>query len=383
MSLREMFKQVKDDYPGYYRKGKTDSNSSTYKLVERDIPKALESMTGIGPSYNIQGSTGKGNTSPAPWVAILDSRITVTAQDGYYVVYLFSIELKRVFACLAFGITTFKEKFGGGKVQREKLREAAEDVGESIGITGNFKTGSIDLGAGADLSKNMLHRGYEESVIVSVEYDLSNLPDDETIGSDLGQLLEWYEQLRINRGEYAHEEIAVEKAEISDPDILLYEIPFQPRNLNPKKKKSQSKNKGSTFPRKSKSAKKIGDAGEKLVEQYEIKRLEKEGRPDLEVQWLADQGEKPGYDILSFNADGSERWIEVKTTSGKKLSVVHLTEHEREVASTAPKGKYWIYIVTDVFKPKPKVECIQDPYRTLTWEEGENPRPSTWDLTLG
>jgi len=60
-------------------------------------------------------------------------------------------------------------------------------------------------------------------------------------------------------------------------------------------------------------------------------RLRDLGRDDLaeKVRWLADEGARPGYDILSFNSDGSERWVEVKATTTSKMDVVEIRERER------------------------------------------------------
>jgi len=40
-----------------------------------------------------------------PWIAILDPEVTESTQNGYYVVYLFSVDMKRVYLSLNQGIT--------------------------------------------------------------------------------------------------------------------------------------------------------------------------------------------------------------------------------------------------------------------------------------
>lgn len=64
---------------------------------------------------------------------------------------------------------------------------------------------------------------------------------------------------------------------------------------------------------------KLGLKGELLVIEHEKQRLHQAGRDDLankvehiSVTW----GDSAGYDILSFNKDGTTRHIEVKTTTG-------------------------------------------------------------------
>jgi hypothetical protein len=61
-----------------------------------------------------------------------------------------------------------------------------------------------------------------------------------------------------------------------------------------------------------------GAQGEELVVDYERRWLRQSGRPDLadRVRWTArEDGDGLGYDVLSFDLDGRERYIEVKTTA--------------------------------------------------------------------
>lgn len=43
-------------------------------------------------------------------------------------------------------------------------------------------------------------------------------------------------------------------------------------------------------------------------------------------------GDGAGYDILSFDPDGNDRLIEVKTTNGWERTPFHITRHELAVA---------------------------------------------------
>jgi len=76
----------------------------------------------------------------------------------------------------------------------------------------------------------------------------------------------------------------------------------------------------------------LGRQGEELVFGYERQRLAAAGREDLarKVEWTSEErGDGAGYDIGSFEADGRERLIEVKTTKGAALTPFFLSENER------------------------------------------------------
>lgn len=91
----------------------------------------------------------------------------------------------------------------------------------------------------------------------------------------------------------------------------------------------------------------LGRRGEEFVVEIERRRLADEGRPDLAklVEWTArDQGDGTGYDVASFNADGSPRLIEVKTTNGGIDTSFFVTANEVRVSSAQP-GDYWLYRV--------------------------------------
>ncbi|HLP56633.1 MAG TPA: DUF3883 domain-containing protein [Fluviicola sp.] len=61
---------------------------------------------------------------------------------------------------------------------------------------------------------------------------------------------------------------------------------------------------------------KLGELGEELVLEYERWQLKKLGKDRLakQVTWVSKDNDRAGYDILSRNVDGSEKYIEVKTT---------------------------------------------------------------------
>ncbi len=76
----------------------------------------------------------------------------------------------------------------------------------------------------------------------------------------------------------------------------------------------------------------LGRLGEELVLEHERQRLTIENRRDLakNLRWVSQEdGDGAGYDILSFESDGRERLIEVKTTNGNARTPFFISENER------------------------------------------------------
>ena len=75
----------------------------------------------------------------------------------------------------------------------------------------------------------------------------------------------------------------------------------------------------------------LGRAGEELVVKFEQFRLAKEGLEQLaaKVEHVSKtKGDGLGFDVLSFDAEGNERFIEVKTTSFAKETPFYASSSE-------------------------------------------------------
>jgi len=72
---------------------------------------------------------------------------------------------------------------------------------------------------------------------------------------------------------------------------------------------------------------------------------------------------KYGYDVQSYEEDGRERYIEVKSTGTRKAAVqFFLTANEYHAAKTLP--NYYLYIVDGINKPPPRITVIGNPFAT-------------------
>lgn len=107
---------------------------------------------------------------------------------------------------------------------------------------------------------------------------------------------------------------------------------------------------------------KLGEAGEERVYLAERSRLKDAGRPDLaqKVRWVSkEDGDGAGYDILSFDERGSERFLEVKTTIGHNRTPFFLTRNEKEFADESA-DRFRIFRLYEWGK-EPKAFLIKPP----------------------
>jgi hypothetical protein len=100
----------------------------------------------------------------------------------------------------------------------------------------------------------------------------------------------------------------------------------------------------------------LGRAGELFVLGLESRRLHAEGKRALSERVehvAASQGDGLAYDVLSFESNGRERLIEVKTTAFGELTPFYVSRNEI-ARSNADADKYRLYRLFD-FREKPRV----------------------------
>lgn len=92
----------------------------------------------------------------------------------------------------------------------------------------------------------------------------------------------------------------------------------------------------------------LGELGEKFVYEHELERVEGYKLPQYKkVIWVSkDNGDGEGYDILSYDQNGNEIYIEVKTTRKGKSTPFYITNTEL-IRSIKEKEKYFLYRVYD------------------------------------
>jgi hypothetical protein len=161
---------------------------------------------------------------------------------------------------------------------------------------------------------------------------------------------------------------AVELPQVNEKN-LIKDFAIRPQA---KKTSKSGSNKSSGF-RRSKKSDKIGKLGEEYIFEYEKDRLIKIGHPELafKIIWHRDYAEDrtPGWDITSYNEDGSLKLIEVKASEGKVINEVILTKNEwAKAQDISLQNNYYIYFVTNI-TTSPEIEIMRNPCKFIS----ENP----------
>lgn len=87
----------------------------------------------------------------------------------------------------------------------------------------------------------------------------------------------------------------------------------------------------------------LGEAGEELIIKYEKWRLAQAGKLNLseKIEWVSKElGDGTGFDILSKNVNGTDRYIEVKTTKLSADTPIYVTRTEVSFAKLKEKEFY-------------------------------------------
>jgi len=106
----------------------------------------------------------------------------------------------------------------------------------------------------------------------------------------------------------------------------------------------------------------LGLAGEKLVVAYEQWRLSVVGKDDLagKVEHISiTKGDGFGFDVLSFDRSGRERFIEVKTTSFAKETPFYVTRRELGF-SKEEADSFYLYRIFE-FRSDPRLFKVKGP----------------------
>lgn len=108
----------------------------------------------------------------------------------------------------------------------------------------------------------------------------------------------------------------------------------------------------------------LGEAGEAFVLEFEQRRLHAAGARKLadRIDHVArSRGDGLGYDVLSYEIDGSERFIEVKTTSFGQMTPFFVSRNEVEFSEEAG-SRFHLYRLFD-FRKSPRMFDLAGPVK--------------------
>ena len=104
-----------------------DKNKPQYRLFNYEIPNEIKKIVDDN-RFIIDSSLGQTNISAIPWIAILNKEITTTVQKGFYIVYLFSRNAKKIYLSIGLGAQQFVDVFGSNNKCTARIAAASKRI---------------------------------------------------------------------------------------------------------------------------------------------------------------------------------------------------------------------------------------------------------------
>ncbi|MGK5675145.1 MrcB family domain-containing protein [Micromonospora sp. URMC 106] len=162
------------------------------------VPVASASLGLEHLDLDVDGGGRRGSYGPVPWVRIFSKRYAPTAQEGFYLVYLFAADGSRVYLSLMQGTSEFRagkrRPAKNRKVIASRSAEARTLLRRTAGVSVDAENiDTIDLGAGAlssvgSESRRRIHN-YEAGAVLARCYNGRLLPPGEGLFQDLIHML--------------------------------------------------------------------------------------------------------------------------------------------------------------------------------------------------
>lgn len=387
MNLHDVLKEIMENYIDESKRKKSKSSSKGKKSessfagnrlaknIRSNYINSLNDLISEKDGFSVKGSAGQGNWARIPWLGIFDKKLANEGpQRGFYLVYLFSEDMEKVYLSLNQGYTFLKteyKKYAMGIIkivsnyfQKELLENTEPKLLTHIDLLN-------------DHSNHRLGKAYEKGNIFAIEYKASSLPDNEKLVEDLLEMINIYgnlndliedgikddnvvngivEKILKNQNpsvgkqeqypdKYPLKNIdslvdSVEKA-IQENKLSLNKVDIErfkvsatkkaKRNVSPKPKRKRD------YIAEAAENSKIGSLGEKIVLENEKKRLKKSKNKVIHV---SESDDSKGYDIESVDNNGKPIYIEVKATTGPWDTPFYISQNEIDVSKE--KGKQYV-----------------------------------------
>ncbi|MGY2611857.1 MrcB family domain-containing protein [Bacillus pretiosus] len=177
-NLREKFLTVMNEY--LQAKTERFAGHKMGSVVRNEMTTEITRLPFIDHNqYVVTGSIGQGNWAAVPWLAIMNKDLTTSTQRGYYIVYLFSEDMERLYLTLAQGVT---------ETSKEEMQKIKEEIREQIHMSQKVKKDDeIFLGTSSKA------KGYANSTAAYIAYDANKMPSEKELVEDLEEMLRYYE----------------------------------------------------------------------------------------------------------------------------------------------------------------------------------------------
>jgi Domain of unknown function (DUF3883) len=151
-------------------------------------------------------------------------------------------------------------------------------------------------------------------------------------------------------------------SEVAAPEELFYEAPPQ-LSTKPEPKDAELERLIRKFDPAARDEKNrtLGKRGEELIFHSELARVASSNSHLIDkVKWVSrDEGDGAGFDILSFDENGNEKLLEVKTTVGHQTTPFFISANELQVSQERPNAFRLVRLYN--FAKKPKVFELRPP----------------------
>ena len=195
MEIKAVFEKIAKEYP--VAKEQDLKNHPLAKFIRTQVPKSFENDIGkVLSKYKVLVAKHAGNWSRVAWIVLIDPRVSETATNGYYPVYSFFENGKKIMLSLGQGY----------KDIRAKYNKEADNILISRGIilknkAGDFKKFGFKSvhGTSITIKKDKEREIWVKSCAFGKVYDVKNLPSNDELILDCKNILNIYENI-IQRG---------------------------------------------------------------------------------------------------------------------------------------------------------------------------------------
>ena len=188
--LRDNIKKIFSDYLASRNENFADHPLAS--VLRRDFPNYLKNLTDQPQKYKFAGSAGQGNWTYSPWVAVFNKKITKSAQNGYYIVYLFREDMKGVYLSLNQGMTDIRNQTSNNGETKRILRSKASEFRTQL-KDHLFSELLENIDLRVENSPNAPF--YEAGNIYAKYYSADDLPSEDILEADYKEILSLYELL--------------------------------------------------------------------------------------------------------------------------------------------------------------------------------------------